>query len=447
MTVKAISRRRFLAISGILGVTSLVASACVIPPAESEQRESPMDADATVILRHWQHHWPHDYASRATTVEEFKMQFEADNPDVTLDFQSIPWADYWSQLAEGIAAGRGSAPDVFQIPMGLIDKYMAQDQLSPVPESVVSQSEIETQYLPWTMQRGLKDGQYYGLPLDVQTLVMFRNDEIYREAGLDPSVPYEDLADLQDQAVLLTQLEGQENDRIGINTGYYSAFQTLLFQQFLQREQGGQPWVDPHMNQLVWHYYPEILESFQWFCELSRTADDSSFLSGENRFAQGRAAMEFGHPVSRIIIEAQNPNLSYTIVPFPPRSVNQELYTAGSHWLWVVGEWTSVSETAWRWAHWGTKAEAQVAWHAAAGDLPSNPGLANDSHFRPDTNANVCLDSLQYATPWEWIGWTEWVLELRAGRNRVVMGGEEPSSSFDTMVANLNEVIAVQTRG
>jgi hypothetical protein len=55
------------------------------------------------------------------------------------------------------------------------------------------------------------------------------------------------------------------------------------------------------------------------------------------------------------------------------------------------------------------------------------------------------MDSLSYATPWEWVGWAEWVKEFGDGRDRVVVGGEDPEQSFDTMVANLNKVIETHT--
>jgi multiple sugar transport system substrate-binding protein len=394
-----------------------------------------------VTLGHWQHH----SGGRAAAVESFKEQFEADNPNVTIDFQSIPWAEYWGKLAAGIAGGAGSAPDIFQIPMGLVEEYIAGDSLLPVAESVITPSQIAADYLPWTVARGSKGGEYYGLPLDVQTLVMYRNNALYESAGLDPSAPYADHSDMYEQAVAMTKLEGGDDDQIGINTGYYSAFQTILYQQFLQREQNGQPWVDESTNQLVWNDYPEVLQTFEWFCDLSGTADDNSFLQGQSRFALGRAASEIGHPVSRGSLAQQAPDLEYTIVPFPVRSVGQEQYTAGSHWMWVVGKWVPDSEVGWQWVHYCTNKDAQVIWNDVAGDLPSFQGLGQEARFRPDANAEVCLDSLEFATPWEWVGWAEWVKELGDGRDRVVIGGEDTATSFNTMVENLNGVIADHT--
>ena len=429
-----------MALSGTAGTAALLAAACAVPTAApAAGGDEPMMEEVT--LGHWQHH----SAGRAAAVEAFKEDFEADNPNVTIDFQSIPWAEYWGKLAAGIAGGAGSAPDIFQIPMGLVQEYIAGDSLLPVSESVITPSQIAADYIPWTVVRGSKGGEYYGLPLDVQTLVMFRNNAMYEAAGFDPSEPYADLNDMYEQSVAMTKLEGGDDDQIGNFTGYYSAFQTILYQQFLQREQNGQPWVDESTNQLVWHDYPEILQTFEWFCDLSGTADDSSFLQGQSKFALGRAASRIAHPVNRGSLAQEAPDLEYTIVPFPVRSVGQEEYTAGSHWMWVVGKWVPDSEVGWQWVHHCTNKDAQFIWSDLSGGLPSFQGLGQEASFRPDANAEVCLDSLEYATPWEWVGWFEWVKEFNDGRDRVVIGGEDTAISFNTMVENLNGVIADHT--
>ena len=55
------------------------------------------------------------------------------------------------------------------------------------------------------------------------------------------------------------------------------------------------------------------------------------------------------------------------------------------------------------------------------------------------------MDSLNYATPWEWVGWVEWIKEFSDARDRVVNDGEDPEKSFATMVVNLNQIIAEHT--
>lgn len=439
MPQERFSRRHFLALTGSTLAAISAAAACSVPlPDAAPGHEPSMEG---VELTHWQHHAP----GRTAAVESFMAEFQLRQPQVEIRFQSIPWSEYWGKLATGIAGGAGSAPDIFQIPMGLIEEYIEGGSLLPVSETVMPADRIAAEYLPWTVSRSERDGIFYGLPLDVQTMVMYRNNRLYEAAGLDPAAPYADLEELFAQSVSLTRLEGDEEDRIGLNTSYYSAYLTLLFQQYLQRDLNGVSSIDPQTDALTWPEYPELLRIFEWFCELSGRADDSAFLAGQDRFALHRAASQLGFPVFRSALALQAPELDYTIVPFPVRTSGQDLYTVGSHWMWVTGRWTPDIEASWRWVRHCTNRDAQITWSEVAGDLPSLRGLTEDPRFRPDANADVCMDSLAYATPCEWVGWHEWFKEFGDARDRVVIGGENPADSYRLMVTRLNGIIASHT--
>ncbi len=223
--------------------------------------------------------------------------------------------------------------------MGLVEEYVAGDNLVPVSDLVLTAKDIEERYLPWTVQRGKKGNDYYGLPLDVQTLLIYRNNKLYKEAGLDPKAPFKDLNDLYEQSVKLTKKKGGLTDQVGCNTNYYCAFQTILFQQFLQREKNGTPWVDASTNKLVWPKYPEIFDLFEWFCKLSTETDDSAFMTGQNRFALGKAGMKLDHPVAAAPSRSRRPTWSTPSYPSHRARPGHQPYTAGSHWMWVVGKW------------------------------------------------------------------------------------------------------------
>ncbi len=440
------SRRQLLQLAAAAPAAATLA-ACTLPPLPAEEAQmasepSPPDAEGPT-LTHWQ---PFSTGHRAA-VESLKERFEEENDGLTIEIQPVSWSAYWDHLTAAEAAA--DPPDTYRIPMGLAEYHIAGGHILPVNELLLSNAEIEETYLPWTVQRAKKDDRYYGLPVDVQTLVVFRNNTLHAEAGLDPAAPFSDLDDLFSQAQSLAVQTDGKISQIGCNTGYASAWLTILFQQYLQREEEGAPWFDPASNQLVWEDYPAIFESFDWFCTLAaETGDDDflSFLSAEEQFVLDKSAMQIGHPVYRRILEDLVPNVEYSIVPFPPRASGQEPYTAGSHWLWVVSQSAAASaETAWSWVIFGANEEAQTVWHELAGDLPSLKQLTADTRFRPDDNAAVCIDSLSHSTPWEWVGWVEWITEFSDARNKVVNEAADPRETFATMTDNLNQVIAQYT--
>ena len=445
MTDKRWNRRQLLRFAAAAPAAAALA-ACTLPllPLEEASMASELPPAAeSVTITHWR---PFSKEHRAA-VEMLKERFEEENGGLTIDIQPVSWSAYWDHLSAAAAAA--TPPDTYRIPMGLAENHIAAGHILPVSELLLSNADIEETYLPWTVQRAKRDNRYYGLPVDVQTLVVYRNNALFAEAGLDPAAPFSDLEDLFSQAQALTAHANDKISQIGCNTGYPSAWLTILFQQYLQREENGAAWIDPASNQLVWQDYPAIFETFNWFCTLSaQTGDDDflSFLSPEEQFVLDKSAMQIGHPVYRRILEDLVPDIDYTIVPFPPRAPGHKPYTAGSHWLWVVSQSAAAyAETAWNWVAFGTNEEAQTIWHQMAGDLPSLKDLTADTHFRPDDNAAVCIDSLSHSTPWEWVGWIEWITEFSNARNKVVNDAADPHETFAAMVDNLNRTIAQYT--
>jgi ABC-type glycerol-3-phosphate transport system substrate-binding protein len=203
MRKQAWSRRQFLRLAGASSAATVL-TACTLPPPPSAgggriASEAVQPAAEGLTLSHWQ---PYS-AGQVAAVETFKTQFEDQNSGVIIEFQPISWGAYWEQLAAGIAAG--AAPDIFQIPMGLAEEHIARGNIIPVSELVIASADIEENYLTWTVQRGKKGADYYGLPVDVQTLVIYRQNALYEEAGLDPTTPYTDHGDLMQQALALTK--------------------------------------------------------------------------------------------------------------------------------------------------------------------------------------------------------------------------------------------------
>ena len=445
MTDKRWNRRQLLRLAATAPAAAALA-ACTLPllPLEEASMASELPPPLeSVTITHWR---PFSKEHRAA-VEMLKERFEEENGGLTIDIQPVSWSAYWDHLSAAAAAA--TPPDTYRIPMGLAENHIAGGHILPVSELLLSNADIEETYLPWTVQRAKRDNRYYGLPVDVQTLVVYRNNALFAEAGLDPAAPFSDLEDLFSQAQALTAHANDKISQIGCNTGYPSAWLTILFQQYLQREEDGAAWIDPASNQLVWQDYPAIFETFDWFCTLSaQTGDDDflSFLSPEEQFVLDKSAMQIGHPVYRRILEDLVPDIDYTIVPFPPRAPGHKPYTAGSHWLWVVSQSAAAyAETAWNWVAFGTNEEAQTIWHQMAGDLPSLKDLTADTHFRPDDNAAVCIDSLSHSTPWEWVGWIDWITEFNDARNKVVNDAEDPHETFAEMIDNLNRTIAQYT--
>ena len=82
-------------------------------------------------------------------------------------------------------------PEAVRIPVeAWIQRDVAVElfQLTPVPADVYSAEQIELEFVPWTLQLLKHDDAYVGLPTDVQLILLFYNNELFREAGLPDGV-------------------------------------------------------------------------------------------------------------------------------------------------------------------------------------------------------------------------------------------------------------------
>ena len=248
LKVNPLNRRQLLRLAAAPAAVAL--ASCVIPELPPEEvsvaADPPSPAAEGLTISHWQ---PFSSGHRAA-VESLKELFEEQDDGLTIDIQPVSWSAYWDYLSTRSA--EGTPPDTYRIPMGLAENHIAAGQILPVSELVLSNEDIEETYLPWTVQRVKEGDRHYGLPVDVQTLVVYRNNRLYEEAGLDPSAPFEDHEDFFSQALALTGHSNGRISQIGCHTGYASAWLTILFQQYLQREEDGIAWIDPDSNQMVW---------------------------------------------------------------------------------------------------------------------------------------------------------------------------------------------------
>ncbi len=371
-------------------------------------------ASPQVVIRHWQHH----HESRTPVLESVAKEFEKRNPGVTIEFEPIPYDAYFDKLLTALASKTG--PDVFQVPMGFGIEMSRSGLLAPVPESVFTTKEIEASFLPWTVSQFKYNGKYYGLPTDVQTLVMFVNDTLLKEAGLDPNKPPRTWSELIEQSRIVTK-----RDKSGkiIQGGLDTRYKWAVINLFLHQSING-----PVAKKRVTYGEREGLEAWNLIAQLMtgpEAVDSPTFLTGQMKFEQERAAFYINHPVTRGRLELNHPDIKWSVhhVPAPDGHDLSKPTTVGHHWAYVANAKTQNQKLAWQWIQFLASEEVQRKWVLESRDLPSLIRLVNDPELTPDLEAKIAMDSLQFARPFEGVGRND-VDEIRNEIwDNIVIGG------------------------
>lgn len=161
-----------------------------------------------------------DYAiwdqTQQPAMKQIVAAFEKQNPNITVDIQVTPYADYFTKLQT--AATGGSAPDVFWMNGPNFQLYASNGQLL----SLSGLAGVNTANYPSSMVSLYKyNGTQYGVPKDFDTVGLWYNKALFKAAGVAVPTSSWTWADFQNAAAKLTdkskgvygvgaELEGQE---------------------------------------------------------------------------------------------------------------------------------------------------------------------------------------------------------------------------------------------
>ena len=113
-------------------------------------------------------------------------KFEAEYPDINVEFVEYATDDLYQQLQLAITSGVG-APDVSFLESRILAQFVDFGGLSDLTERVQPYLSDVNQF-KWT--QAVKDGKYYAMPWDSGPVVMYYRRDVFEKAGL-PTDPDE----------------------------------------------------------------------------------------------------------------------------------------------------------------------------------------------------------------------------------------------------------------
>lgn len=167
------TRARLARATSLLAASALLA-AC--SPAGSGSTAAAGDSGATTVtFRLWDE-------QVAKAYEKSFAEFTAQNPDIIVDVNVVPWASYWDQLP--IDVGAGTIDDIFWLNSSNVARYAQADQLLDISDALGDaadgwQASVVDQYTI--------DGSLWGVPQLSDANGVFYNADLLDAAGIDPS--------------------------------------------------------------------------------------------------------------------------------------------------------------------------------------------------------------------------------------------------------------------
>lgn len=165
-----------------VAITSVVTFAVSAPPAALAQQ-----SDAPVVI--WVGSW------WAPQVPVWQALWEADYPEIELDFQPLPINGYLDKFTS--SAIGGNPPDVIDLDATWVSTVAAQGLLQPLTD-VAEQISVED-ISPAIWAAGNYDGVPYAIPNRSSTEVWYYNKTVFDKAGVEYPTPdwtHDDLVEI-----------------------------------------------------------------------------------------------------------------------------------------------------------------------------------------------------------------------------------------------------------
>jgi multiple sugar transport system substrate-binding protein len=249
--------------------------------------------------------------------------FEKENPNIKIEYSLQDPKEYRERLLTRIE--NGSGPDIFRFHNTWYP--MLSGVLLPIPTNVMDRSTFEKSFYSVAAHDLIQNGAIYGIPLEIDTLALYINKDLFSAAGLSAPATWQDL---RSSARLLTvKDESGKIQTAGVAAGTFGNVSHAPDITSLLFAQNG---VNLSNIKLTDQRVVDALKFYTSFAQGEDSVWDSTLDPSLSAFSKGSLAMFFGYSWDYFNIKAANPNLPFEIVPVPQLSSDQSLNVA-SYWV------------------------------------------------------------------------------------------------------------------
>ena len=408
--------------------------------------------------------WHSEQAANQETISRLVDRFNASQNDVRVhgSFQGT-YDDAMAKLVASLPTGNVPAVAF----LGDIYTQMAIDSgaVTPIQDFVDRDGYDLSDLDPNGIQSFASQGKLWAMPFAMEIPLLFYNKVTFREVGLDPEKPPQDLEELRQYSENLLKRDGSGNvvrSGLALDIAVWPERVLAEHGDLLVDQSNGH---DGHATKVLFDS-----DTGRWFFQWWHDMMDSglAFNVGRNpthaegflAMASGRAAMTFSYSGAlRSVIDAleagaagaQNVEIGVSRLPGVPGGTGQTGFTSFGLWILNVRP-KEEQEAAWRFIKWLMEPEQQAEWFAGSGYLPVSRS-AVDLPAAQDVLARYPLFQVAFdlylnapanpATEGTILGPLQKVREaIFRGVEEMLSGMKDPDQALTDAAANANQAIA-----
>jgi multiple sugar transport system substrate-binding protein len=285
---------------------------------------------------------------------EAGSRFNEAHPEVnfSIKLECIPFEGYEARYMSAFTSGQG--PDVFSGETHVWEGEFG--SVEPFPADLAAK--VEELVLPVSREYGFYDGVRYGIPREGGNfMMMYINEDLYKEAGLDPNKPPKTYTEMLEHAKKLTKYD--ENGEV-VQAGFAIRFAGHPFGIADKLAPFYHAWGARFLNweeRKATGYFdsPEGIAAMKFYTDLVQEEKVATVKidSPESLFAQGLAGIFFREAWYEGWLDNNSPDINYRVYALPVQNdvsgfsnnfpfaiqVNKNASDKNKEWIWKFFDW------------------------------------------------------------------------------------------------------------
>jgi ABC-type glycerol-3-phosphate transport system substrate-binding protein len=378
-------------------------------------------------------HWMTD---REPAFQELAKRYEA-KTGIKVDFQLYAPSDAYSQKVRAAAQGN-TLPDIFGIlgeKRDFSSFIKAEHILDLTPYMEENNSCWKNSFFAKALavnefsegnSYGIKPG-FYGVPIDIMTIQMLYNKDLFKKLGLNPQKPPLTFQELLDIGKKLKEANMQ-----GLVSGWGEvwmidcfannyAFNIMGQEKVLATIRGEIPYTDPD-----WIKVLSLFKDMQDSGVLANGLVTMINKAAEQLFANEKAVFAFNGSWCVNVYNGMNPNLEYAAMLPPVASDKYPMAIwGGAGSSFMVNAQSNHKEEAVKFLRWLTDRDQQAYLSEATNNLPANKNSLNKI---PDILAQFAkgMESATHPNLWGVSEFSVVIEALDKGIQSIIIGEKTP---------------------
>lgn len=365
--------RRAVCVFSVALVTAGLAACGGSTPKSTSNALGGEVPDEDVTLKVWTFQLE-NYEGGEEAYSKVADAFKEKYPQVTIDWESIPFPTYFDKIRNATVARTG--PDIVSM-YGGEQAYSYRNGLMPLQDAIDPALKDDLNFLPENYSR---DGNLYVMPIGAYGWALQINEDIFDQAKIDPE---EGLNDWDSLLNTCTELSAQGIEPISsawrdgfmFETYMYMISSQMMDAETLDRWTAGEIPVDDELFTQATQYILDLNDAgcFGGEDALGRAMWNDSW----NRYNAGDAAMAVTGGLSTTET-AEKKQPSTTVMPLPQVPDSQfdaPFIDAGHEIGWSITKWTDHPEASAAFLNFMASPEAQQILWDDISIIPSNKSL------------------------------------------------------------------------